>query len=131
VGAMAAAAVLVTTARRSSASEHYLDEIPLDGMFAKSLKLVKQLRNRPRSHMPPRVMRITENVKCYFVLFLFFRSARLQRQRRPHDSLRILMRAPIPARAAPGASQIQAFEHQPKLSGVDLDMAVAGSRLHG
>lgn len=128
---MATAAVLVTTARRSAASEHDLDEIPLDGVFPKSLKSVEQLCNWPRSHTPPRVMWITKNVKCYFVFFYLFRSARLRRHRLPRDSLRILMRAPVPARAAPGTSQIQTFEHQPKLSGIDLDVAVAGSRLRG
>jgi hypothetical protein len=69
VGTMAAATILVTTARLSAAGEHHLDEIPLDGVFAKSLKLLEQLCNRPRNHTPPRVMRITNNVKCYFVLF--------------------------------------------------------------
>jgi hypothetical protein len=69
VGAMAAAAILVTAARLSAAGEHDLDEIPLDGVFAKSLKLVEQLCNKPRSHMPPRVMWTTKNVKCDFVFF--------------------------------------------------------------
>lgn len=68
---MAAAAVLVTAARRSAAGQHDFDEVPLYGVFAKGLKLSKQFYDCPRRHMPSRLMETNHSVKCYFVFFCF------------------------------------------------------------
>jgi hypothetical protein len=42
-----------------------------------------------------------------------------------------LVGAPVPANTPVGAAQVQAFEHQCQLSGVDLDVTSARGRLRG
>jgi hypothetical protein len=63
VGTVAAAAILMTATGRCAASEHHLDEISLNGVFAEGLKLTEQFYYRLRRYTPSRVMEIKSHVK--------------------------------------------------------------------
>ena len=85
--------------------------------------------------MPPRVQQSKKPVKPLHALFAdFFRVDGSMTSRRASElSGRRggLVGAPVPARTPAAAAQVQAFEHQGQLSGVDLEVASTRGRLRG
>jgi hypothetical protein len=72
VGTMPTAAILMAAAGRGSTCKHHFDKVPLDGVFAQRLKLIKEFYYCPRSHMPPRLLKQNSYVKQKIKVFIFF-----------------------------------------------------------
>lgn len=131
---MATAGILVAAARGSATGDRNLDQIPLNSALAEFLQLVQEF-GVPGRHTPPMLMQPIPTCQALFPIATgFFRekfagnTSGSSRQLLRHA---LLVWPSVPARVASGAPQIQTLEHQPKLTGIHLNMPSPRYRLGG